>query len=444
MPNHLDVVRSRREVLRLLSAGAAGSLVLPAQPRQPNFLLIFADDLGWGDVGFNGRRTWPTPNLDRLSAQGTTFTRWYTGMPLCAPSRACLLTGKYNIHNGVTSNALDLPTSEVTIAEALKPLGYSSALVGKWHRGRLPDGSFTHPLDQGFDQTFGFLDAKHAWEHYPKFLYRGRQEEKTSGYTADMFSEEAIRFIERNRQQPFFLYLAYIESHFLIEAPEEDVALFRGKFKEKDPSRPLNATYAAMVYRMDKGIGRVLKALDELGLADNTIVVFTSDNGATFETGNQGTSNYHDSNFPFRGQKRSLEEGGIREPGIVRWPGKVPAGRTCDEPVHNIDVLPTLLAAAGATPDPAWKVDGANLLDAWQGRARVPERALFWEWNAEGHDMRAAMRGDLKLLEISGARFLYNVREDPGERRTLFAEHPEIFKQLQAEWKAWKATEVKR
>jgi arylsulfatase A-like enzyme len=444
MPNLTKHSRTRREALRLLSAGAVSPLLRAAQSRPPNFLLIYADDLGWGDVGFNGRRSWSTPNLDRETTQGTLFTRWYTGMPLCAPSRACLLTGKYNLHNGVTSNSLDLPASEVTLAEALQPLGYATALFGKWHRGRLPDGSFTHPLDQGFDETFGFLDAKHAWEHYPKFLFRGREQEKTSGYTADMFSDEAIGFLRRNRQRPFFLYLAYIESHFLIEAPEEDVALFRGKFQEKDPSRPYNATYAAMVYRLDQGIGRVLKALEELGLAGNTIVVFTSDNGATFEAGNQGASNYHDSNFPFRGQKRSLEEGGIREPALVRWPGKVPAGRKCDEPVHMMDIMPTFLAAAGGTPDPAWKVDGANLLDFWQGRAKAPERTLFWEWNAENYDMRAAMRGDFKLLEISGSRFLYNVREDPGERRTLAAEYPELFKQLQAEWKAWKATEVKR
>ena len=444
MPNHLDTRYSRRDLLRLLPAGALGSLALGAETRRPNLLLIFADDLGWGDVGFDGRRTWPTPNLDRLASQGTVFTRWYTGMPLCAPSRACLLSGRYNIHNTVVNNSIDLPASEVTIAEALKPLGYATAQIGKWHRGRLPDGSFTHPLDQGFDETFGFLDAKHAWEHFPKFLYRGREKEATSGYTADIFSDEGIRFMQRNRSRPFFLYLAHIESHFLIEAPPEDVARFKGKFKEKDPSKPLNATYAAMVYRLDQSIGRVMKALDQLGLADNTIVVFTSDNGATFESGNQGTSNYHDSNSPFRGQKRSLEEGGIREPGIVRWPGKVPAGRKCEEPVHNIDVLPTFLAAAGGTPNPAWKVDGTSLLDVWQGKTSVPERTLFWEWAVEGYDMRAAMRGDFKLLEMGVNKFLYNLREDPGERRTLAAEYPELFKQLRAEWQAWKATEVKR
>ncbi|MEK7404270.1 MAG: sulfatase-like hydrolase/transferase [Acidobacteriota bacterium] len=435
---------NRREWLRLASMGALARTLPAQQKRPPNLVFLFADDLGWGDVGFNGRKAWSTPNLDRLASQGTTFTRWHVGMPLCAPSRAALLTGKYNIHNGVTNNSHDLPASEVTMAEALKPLGYATALFGKWHRGRLPDGSFTHPLDQGFDETFGFLDARHAWEHFPKFLYRGREKEETKGYTADMFSDEAIRFIRKNRERPFFLYVPYIESHFLIEAPEENVARFKGRFKEKDPAKPFNANYAAMIERLDAGIGRVLRALDETGLADNTIVAFSSDNGATFETGNQGTANYHDSNHPFRGQKRSLEEGGIRVPGLVRWPAKVPAGRKFDQPVHMTDVFPTFLAAAGGTPDPAWKVDGLNLLEVWQGKAPMPERTLFWQWNAEGYDMRAAMRGDFKLLDIRGARFLYNVREDPGERRTLAPEHPDIFKRLQAELEAWQATEVKR
>jgi arylsulfatase A len=435
---------SRRNLLRLLSAGAMGPLVAPAQPRRPNLIMILVDDMGWSDPGFNGRKEWPTPNLDRFAREGTVFDRWYTSMPLCAPSRACLLTGKYTIHNGVRNNSTDLPRSEVTIAEALKPQGYATALVGKWHRGRLPDGSFTHPLDQGFDSTFGYLDARHAWEHYPKTLWRGRQEVPVSGYSSDILSEEASTFIRGHQTQPFFLYLAFIEPHFLIEAPEENVALFRGKFKEKDAKEPYNARYAAMINRLDAGIGRVLKTLDETGLADNTLVVFSSDNGATFESGNQGTSNYHDSNRPYRGQKRSLEEGGLRVPGVVRWPGKVPAGRRSSEVIHMTDVLPSLAAAAGAQVAPEWKVDGVNMLDVWTGKAKAPGRTIFWEWETEGGTMLAAMRGDFKLLDIGGNRFLYNVREDPGERRTLAQEYPEIFKQLQAELSAWMATAVAR
>ncbi len=435
---------TRRQALRLLGGAALAPLGLRAQARRPNLVVLYADDMGWGDVGFNGRTSWTTPNLDRLASQGTVFTRWYTGSPLCAPSRACLLTGRYTIHHGVKNNGVDLPASEVTLAEAFKPLGYATALAGKWHRGRLPDGSFTHPLDQGFDQTFGFIDSRGAWEHYPKMLVRNRDEVPSTGYTADIFSGEAAQFIRQNRQRPFYLQLSYTEPHFHVEAPEEELAKFRGKFQEKDPAQPINAAYAAMIHRLDAGIGRVLQTLDETGLAENTLVVFSSDNGATFEPGNKGAANFHDSNRPFRGQKRSLEEGGIRVPGVVRWPGRVSAGRRYEQPVHMIDVLPTLVAAAGGGVDPAWKVDGANLLDAWSGKAKPPERTLFWEWNAERYNMYAAMRGDFKLLEIGPNKFLYNLRDDPGERRTLGGEYPEILKQLEAELAAWRATETPR
>jgi arylsulfatase A-like enzyme len=433
---------SRRNVLRFLSAGALQKVAAPAQARRPNLIMILADDMGWSDVGFNGRKEWATPNLDRLGREGTVFDRWYTAMPLCAPSRACLLTGKYTIHHGVRNNSTDIPRSEVTIAEALKPLGYATALFGKWHRGQLPDGSFTHPLDQGFDETFGYLDAKHAWEHFPTQFWRGRESVPVKGYSADILSDEAVRFIGQHRNDPFFLYLPYIEPHFLIEAPGEDVAKYRGKFKEKDLEEPNNARYAAMIHRLDAAIGRVMKALDANGLAQNTLIVFSSDNGATFETGNKGTSWYHDSNRPYRGQKRSLEEGGIRVPGIVRWTGKVPAGKRSADPMHMTDVMPSFLAAAGREINSEWKVDGQNMLDVWTGKAKAPDRTLFWEWQVEGGNMLAAMRGDFKLLEVGGMRFLYNVREDPGERRTLAAEYPEMFQQLQGELKAWMATAV--
>jgi arylsulfatase A-like enzyme len=199
-----------------------------------------------------------------------------------------------------------------------------------------------------------------------------------------------------------------------------------------------------MIHRMDAGIGRVMKTLDETGLAKDTLVVFSSDNGATFEVGNQGTANYHDSNYPFRGQKRSLEEGGIRMPVVARWPGRIPAGRRCDDPLHMIDVMPSFVAAAGAGLDPAWKVDGLNMLDVWQGKAKAPDRTLFWEWEVQTWNMHAAMRGDFKLLDIGGNQFFYKIPDDPGERRTVAAEYPEVFKQLKAALAAWMATEVKR
>ena len=353
----------------------------PGEGRPPNIVLIYADDLGWGDVGFNGRTEWATPNLDRLARSGTVFKRWYTAAPICAPSRACLLTGKSTIHCGVGNNGADLPDSEVTLAEALKR-GATPPLFGKWHHGKppaakgvsaaSPDGeklAYVHPLDQGFDEFFGFTDAVHAWEKFPKVLWHGRERKPVSGYSDDLFTDRAVDYIGRQRDRPFFLYVPYIAPHFDIEAPEDEVALHRGKLPEADPAKPLNATYAALVTRLDKNVGRIVKALQEQGLADNTLVVFTSDHGATFERGNQGTSFAVDSNRPFRGQKRTLWEGGIRVPAIVRWPGKVPTSTVSHQVIHMTDVFPTLLAAAGGAPDPSWKVDGMNLLPVWEGKA---------------------------------------------------------------------------
>jgi arylsulfatase A-like enzyme len=412
--------------------------------RPPNVVLILADDLGWGDVGFNGRKEWATPNLDRLASQGTTFKRWYSAAVVCAPSRAALMTGKYTIHDGVSRNNDDLPAEEVTIAEALKARGYATALFGKWHHGspRSPAKDYVHPMDQGFDEFFGFTDARHAWEQFPKELWHGRELKPVSGYANDMFTDRAIDFLERKKDGPFFLYLRYIATHFHIQAPEDEVALHRGKFPEADPSNPLNATYAAMVTRLDKNVGRVLATLDRLGLDRDTIVIFSSDHGATFEQGNKGVSNFHDSNRPFRGQKRTLWEGGIRVPGVVRWPGHLPAGFETHGIVQNIDVLPTLLAAVGAAPDPAWKVDGVNLLPFWTGTAKSPDRTLYWEWRSEGCKQLAAMRGDLKLVITGGTRpELFDVEADPAERRSLAAQDPDAVKSLESGLKSWLATE---
>ncbi len=414
--------------------------------RRPNLILILADDLGWHDVGFNGRTEWRTPNIDRLAQQGTIFKRWYVGGVVCAPSRAVLMTGKYTIHNGVIANNGDLPSAETTIAEALKPRGYATALFGKWHGGKPRDGNKTsvHPMDHGFDEFFGFTSAVHAWEHFPKELWFGREKKPlpSNGYTATLFADRAVDFVERNKQKPFFLYLAFTEPHLLIEAPEKDVAEFKGKFAEKNPAHPVNANYAAMISRMDKEVGRLLEKLDELGLAENTLIVFSSDHGATFEKGNEGAANFHDSNAPFRGQKRTLWEGGIRVPAAARWPGKIPAGKSSQEIIHNIDLFPSFMAAAGGKPDASWKIDGVNLLPVWMGQEKSPDRTLFWEWRSEGNQQLAAMRGDLKLVSTGGNKpELFNVEKDPGERRSVVAEQEEAAKNLEQELKRWLATE---
>jgi arylsulfatase A-like enzyme len=436
-----------RPLLVLLSAlaVAAPARAAPKAPARPNFVLILADDLGWGDVGFNGRTEWRTPHLDRLAAQGTVFSRWYTAAVVCAPSRAALMTGKWTIHSGVSGNSADLPAREVTLAQALKKHGYATALFGKWHHGRPRPGQvgYRHPLDLGFDEFFGFTDAVHAWQHFPKELWDGRARKPVKGYAGAMFTDRSVDFFRRNKDRPFFLYLAYNAPHLRIEAPPEDVAEHRGKFREKDPKKPSNATYAAMITRLDKEVGRVLKALDDLGLADNTIVVFSSDHGATFEVGNEGASAYHDSNRPFRGQKRTLWEGGIRVPAVVRWPGHVPAKRVSPEVVHMTDVFPTFLAAAGARPEPGWRVTGQDVLAVWEGRARAPERTLLWEWRSEGSHQLAAMRGNLKLVLTGGnPPELFDVVADPAERRSLAAEHPALVKRLRKELEGWLATET--
>jgi arylsulfatase A len=442
-----EVVMSRRIgwVLMILW-GWAGAGPASAAARSPSIVLIYADDLGYADVGFNGRAEWSTPNLDRLAARGTRFTRFYAAAAVCAPSRGAMLTGRATIHCGVRRNEDDLPADEVTIAEALRARGYATALFGKWHHGRPrgPGRSYVHPMDQGFDEFFGFTDAIHAWEKFPVALWDGRRKTPVAGFADDLFTDRAVAFLRRHRDRPFFLYLPYTATHFHIEAPDDEVARHRGRFREADPARPLNASYAALVTRLDTNVGRVLAALDELGLAEDTLVVFTSDHGATFEPGNQGTSTYHDSNRPFRGQKRTLWEGGLRVPAVARWPGRIPSGVSSGAIGQTTDLFPTFLAAAGAEPDPSGRVDGINLLPSWSGQTAAPERTLFWEWRGEGSDQVAALRGDLKLVITGGCRpELFDVAADPAERRDVAAEHPELYQRLQDELAAWLATETR-
>jgi arylsulfatase A-like enzyme len=298
-------------------------------------------------------------------------------------------------------------------------------------------------MELGFDQFFGFTDARDAWEHFPRELWSGRKKVPVSGYAGAMFTDRAVDFVRRHRDVPFFLYLAYTIPHFHIEAPPEDVAPFLGKFPEKDPARPVRAIYAAMVTRLDREVGRVLAALDELGLRRRTLLVFSSDHGATFEAGNLGASAFHDSNHPFRGQKRTLWEGGVRVPGVVCWPGRAPAGKVSDEIVHVTDIFPSFLAAASADPEASWRVDGRNVLPVWEGKAKAPARTLFWEWRAEGHYQLAAMRGNYKLV-VTGDQppELFDVVRDPAERRSVRDEYPELASRLRRELGAWLKTET--
>ncbi len=373
------------------------------------------------------------------------LARCYTAAVVCAPSRASFLTGKATIHSGVRANNVDLPAEEVTIAEALKPLGYQTALFGKWHSGRPRAGQSeaVHPIDQGFDEFFGYRSAEHAWEKFPTKLWNGRREVSVTGYIDDLITDRGIDFVRRNTNRPFFMYLAYVATHFHVAAPQDEIALHKGKFEEVDAEVPLKATYAAMVTRIDRNIGRILETIRQLDRSRETLIVFTSDHGATFESGNGGTSAALDSNRPFRGQKRTLWEGGVRVPGLVCWPGRIPAGTTGDEIVQLIDLLPTFVAAADGHVEPAWRVDGINLLDVWTGKAVAPDRTIFWEWQSERADQIAAMRGKFKLVASGGGKSeLYDVVADPAERRDISAEHPELTTELRDELAAWLKTEI--
>ncbi|WP_165072194.1 sulfatase-like hydrolase/transferase [Paludisphaera rhizosphaerae] len=425
-------------VVSLLFTGSAKS-----GEHRPNVVLIVADDLGWGDVGFNGRKEWSTPHLDRLAAQGLKLDRCYAAAPICAPSRGAFLTGKSPIHSGVARNSDDLPSAQTTIAEALKPVGYATGVFGKWHHGRPPAGErdYVHPLDQGFDAFFGYTDATAAWEKFPKQLWDGRRRVPVAGYADDLFTDRALDFLDRRREEPFFLYLAYIAPHFTVAAPAEEVEKHRGRVPEPTPGQEFGSHYAAMVTRLDTNVGRVLDRLDALGLREETLIVFTSDNGATFEAGNVGASAALDSNGPFRGQKRTLWEGGLRVPTVVRWPGRIAAGSASNEVFGLIDLLPTFAAAAGATVPPSWHVDGLDVLPVWLGKGSLPPRALFWKWRDEGSDQIAAMQGDLKLVVTRGGKpELYDVAHDPGERRDVSAQHPEYVEALKSSLDAWLPT----
>ena len=436
MSANVSWVRTILVVCVMLTTGS----LCPAADRRPNIVLIVADDLGWGDVGFNGRKEWSTPRMDALAEQGLVLRRCYAAAPICAPSRGAFLTGKYPIHSGVARNSDDLPSGQTTIAEALKPAGYATGLFGKWHHGRPPAGArdYVHPMDQGFEEFFGFTDATAAWEKFPKQLWEGRRKIPVTGYVDDLFTDQALSFLDRHKEGPFFLYLAYVAPHFTIAAPADEVEKHRNRVDEPLPGQHLSASYAAMVTRLDANIGRVVDRIDALGLSEETLIVFTSDNGATFEAGNLGTSAALDSNRPFRGQKRTLWEGGIRVPGVVRWPGKIRGGGVSDEVVSLIDLLPTFAAAAGATIDPAWRIDGVDLLPSWVGRGPIAERTFFWEWRDEGADLAAAMRGDFKLVVSHGAKpELYRTASDPAERRDVSAEHPETAEGLRKELETW-------
>ena len=419
-----------------LAAGAAfapvaGQLAFAAPKedgRKPNIILIEVDDLGYGDLGCYGSKNINTPHLDRLAKQGVRLTHYYVAVPLCAPTRVSLMTGKYPQRTNLAwnpnwKNAEDgLSPDEITIAEILRDAGYHTGLVGKWHLGYAEK---FRPLRQGFQEYYGFLSGwadyyKHTYRDDSKWMFRNEEPFDEPGYMTDLLTREAIAYVDRHQEEPFFLYLAYNAPHGPIQAPEEWVARTKGY------------VYGAMVECVDDGIGQLIRHLDELGLGDNTLVFYMSDNGGVPRP-DRGT------NAPLSGGKGGLQEGGTRVTAIARWPGKFPAGKDIDEPIISMDLFTTFAAAAGAALPKNVAIDGKNVLPVLAAKAKSPHDILFWQHK----NQTAARRGDLKLLrhenDEDNPDRLYNVVEDPGETKDLAGDRPEVVKELGAALDRWLA-----
>ncbi len=421
---------------------------------KPNVVLIYIDDYGWRDVGFNGTKFYETPNADRIAREGMNFRSAYANAPNCAPSRACLMSGLYSPRHGVytvansdrgkaalrkiipTKNTTVLADEFVTLAEALKAGGYKTATMGKWHLG-------DDPTTQGFDINIAGREwgspsggGYHSPYKYPNLVNRKKGE-----YLTDRLGNEAAKFIEANKERPFFLYLTHYAVHTPIQAKPELIA----KYEQKTPTdKQTNAKYAAMIESMDDSVGTVLDTLDRLKLADNTIVIFYADNG-----GHGGVT----SNAPLRGSKGMLYEGGIRVPMAVRWPGVVKSGTTSDEPVIGIDLYPTLLEATQTKLPPRVKLDGTSLLPIFSDAgASLFRPAIYWHFPAylQGYTKRhgpfrttpagAIRMGDWKLIEYfeDGALELYNLADDIGEDQNLTKREAKRTAEMHSIMKAWR------
>ena len=397
---------------------------------KPNIIVIIADDQGYADVGFHGCRDIPTPNLDSIGRNGVVFTDGYATDAMCSPSRAGFVTGRYQQRFGYYINPgpaqvtdeqrFGLPVKEITIADLLKTAGYATGLVGKWHLGSQPE---FHPQSRGFDEFFGFMHGVRSYSaHAPgskalvhNSIFRGRNtyEESKVDYLTRDFTNEAVDFIERYRDEPFFLCLSYNAVHGPIQAPPEDVERFA---HIPDEGR---RTYAAMVHIMDEGIGQVLKKLREHDLEENTLVVFFNDNG--------GSSAHPSSNMPLYGSKGMVHEGGVRVPFVLQWPRRVPAGMVFKHPVMSFDILPTAVAAAGGTLPDDHAIDGVDLLPYLTGeKTSPPHEFLFWK-----RGPKAAVRwGNWKLIVQAERSYLFDLHQDIGEKRDCSDEHPRIKEHL--------------
>jgi arylsulfatase A-like enzyme len=415
------------------------------QRNKPNIIFILADDLGYGDLSCYGQRKFKTPAIDRLAAEGTRFTQYYAGSTVCAPSRSVLMTGRHTGHTRIRGNArYPLLPEDVTVAEVLKSAGYRTGLIGKWGLGEA--GTTGIPNRQGFDYFYGYLNQRHAHNYYPTFLWRNEEKVKLrntvpnedgegSGvsdnkldYSHDLFTREAIGFLEKNAGGPFFLYLSYTLPHANNEARAKGMEVpDLGEFAGKDWPDAEKAK-AAMITRMDRDIGRLMEGLKRLGIDDNTVVFFSSDNGPHREGG--ADPDFHDSNGPLRGIKRDLYEGGIRVPMIVRWPGRVKSGAESGQVWAHSDFLPTAAEIGGANSPK--NIDGISMLPALLGKKQRDHAFLYWEFHERGFKQAVRM-GDWKAVRRApdAPLELYDLKTDISEQKDLTGKHPEILRRIE-------------
>ena len=437
--------QTRREFLKAMGLAAASAPMLSilhgcasagpgrkAKGKKPNVVVIISDDMGYADIGCQGCKDIPTPNIDSIARKGVRFTNGYVSCPVCSPTRAGLATGLYQQRFGHEYNTgpppgglreqVGLPLTEVTIADVLKSAGYVTGAVGKWHLGMAPH---FHPFKRGYDEFFGFLHGGHSYidpglgTFNP--ILRGTEPIDEKEYLTDAFSREAVAFVERHRKERFFLYLAYNAVHTPMQAPPRYKDSFEHITEQK------RRIYAGMLTAMDEGIGKLLAKLRELGLEKDTLLFFINDNGGpTPANGSRNT--------PLRATKGTMYEGGVRVPFIVQWPGRLKAGRTYDKPVISLDILPTSAAAAGAELPSGRKLDGVNLFPYLTGeKKQPPHEVLFWR-SGQNH---AARKGNWKLVKMGNETGLYNLASDISESKDLKAEKPEILKEMQEAYEQW-------
>lgn len=433
----------RRQLLKGASAAAALSALpqaVPAKPRarQPNILFIMADDLGYADLSCYGRRDYKTPVLDRLAADGLMMTHGYASSCVCSATRVALITGRYEqrldvgLDEPLGRKGVGLDPKHPTLPSLLKKAGYRTSLVGKWHMG--PPPAFG-PRKSGYDSFFGIMGG--ATDYFThrgspsakdSELYEGEARVERAGYLTNLLTERAISEMQKSAKsgKPFLLSLHYTAPHWPWEGPG-DAALAATLKSTHHLDGGTLEKYGEMVVHLDRSVGFVLKELQALGIADDTIVVFTSDNGG---------ERFSD-NWPFTGGKTQLLEGGIRVPVIVRWPREIAAGSRSDQVIASMDWLPTLLAAAGGAPDRRFPSDGENLLDVLTGRAPSRHRTLCWRYKSE--DQAAIRDGTMKYLRIGEREYLFDVAADPRERANLKDKAPAVFERLKKDYAAWNA-----